>query len=389
MSCTPAITTVSLGRPGLHGMEAKLRAAADNGITSIELFFEDIEALAGNPPLEPHASRAKALLDAVIVTRDLCRKLAITILNLQPLRFYEGLVDRDETERMQRDEIPLWLDMMGVLGTDTLLVASNFLGPDPDTGAPRTTGSRSALEADIRFLADAAAQRSPPIRIAYEAIAWADHVFLWEQAWDLVRAVNRPNMGIVLDTFNMACAAYADPCTSSGTLSDNPSVAAMTLGASLRRLARDVDFSRVFAVQVADGERLDKPLLPGHPFHVAGQPARMSWSRNARLFLCEPYRGGYLPILDIVRCLVGCGWRGPMAFEVFSRTLADPAASAPAHHARRAAQSWDAMCATLSLRSLEPPVRQDHDAKLAEPMHVPMDSGRSKLFQGILGLMFS
>lgn len=400
MTCTPAITTTSLGQPAHHGLESKLKAAADNGITAIELAFDDLEVLAGNPPIEPHSARAKALLDAASVASNLCKTLGITILNLQALQFYEGLVDRQETERLQRDEIPLWLDLIGLVGCDTLVLASNALGPDPETEAARTTGRMSVLKGDLSALADAAAQRSPPVRIAYEATAWGDHVYLWEQAWDLVRAVDRPNLGLALDTFNMACAAYADPCTPSGALSDSLTTAAMTLGSSLRRLARDVDFSRVFAVQVADGERLSTPLTETHPFHVAGRPARMSWSHNARLFPYEPYRGGYLPILDIVRCLVALGWRGPLAFDVSSRTLADPSPSTPVDHARRAAQSWAAMCASLRLAKTAR-VPDEDDEKLAErlraataspldgALHVHSGGRGSRLFQGIRGLMFS
>lgn len=347
MPFTPAITTISLGQSAHHSLESKLCAAARHGVFAVELFFDDLDVLAGCPPLEPHALRAAALMEAARTARDLCRELGVVILNLQPFRFYEGLVDRAESSRLLNQELPLWLDLLDILETDTILVASNFLGPDPKTGAPRTSGDAHLIASDLRELADAAGRRSPPVRIAYEAIAWANHVWLWEQAWDLVRAVDRPNMGLALDTFNLAGATYADPTMPSGTLANSDDTAIVSLGESLGRLADTVDFGRVFVVQIADGERLDRPLLEDHPFYVAGQPTRMSWSRNARLFPCESDRGGYLPILEIVRCFIALGWNGPMPFEVFSRTLSDPNSATPDNHARRAALSWAAMSEAL------------------------------------------
>lgn len=373
MSYIPAITTISLGQPVHHGLETKLLAASRHGILAIELFFDDLEALAGAPPLEPHEDRVVALLDAARTTRHLCRSLGITVLNLQPFRFFEGLLDREETKRLLDRELPLWLDILHVLESDTLLVASNFLGPDPHTGSTRTSGDANLITSDLRDLASVAARASPPVRVAYEAIAWGNHVWLWEQAWDIVRAVNRPNMGLALDTFNIACAAYADPAMPGGFLCGRHDIALASLGASLDRLAKDVDLRRVFVVQIADGERLTEPLLPGHAFHVPSQPNRMSWSRNARLFPCEGDRGGYLPILDIVACFVDLGWKGPMPFEIFSRSLSDPDPQTVEDHAQRAARSWAAM--TIALESTFDRGKSEKAALTFEKPHME-DFGR-------------
>ncbi|GFF50579.1 3-dehydroshikimate dehydratase [Aspergillus udagawae] len=98
---------------------------------------------------------------------------------------------------------------------------------------------------------------------------------------------------------------------------------------------------------MADGERLAEALEPGHPFHIPGQPCRMSWSRNARLLLCEEDRGGYLPVLEILQTVVKMGWTGWLSYEIFSRTLAGPNPKTPEMHAARASRSWSNVTAFL------------------------------------------
>ena len=41
------------------------------------------------------------------------------------------------------------------------------------------------------------------MRIGYEALAWGRHVKDWTTAWDIVRAADRDNLGIVLDSFHI------------------------------------------------------------------------------------------------------------------------------------------------------------------------------------------
>ncbi|KAK8848446.1 xylose isomerase-like protein [Apiospora arundinis] len=353
MYCKPAIATISLGQAGLHDIRDKLREAAACGLGGIELFYDDLEALARllstdtcsivRPPSRHNIQEAARTI------RDLCDDLHLVILNLQPFRFYEGLVDRAETARLQEQVLPLWLEIIQILGTSTILVASNFLGPDPVTGKARThSGRLDVIVDDLRDMADPAALCSPPVRIAYEAIAWGNEINKWEQAWEVVQLVDRPNFGLALDTFNMAAAVFADPTTETGMIEDSAASAQSGMQATLHRMATELDMTKVFVVQIADGERLAEPLRSGHPFYVAGQPPRMSWSRNARLFLCEPERGCYLPVVDVVRLLVEqLGWRGWLSYEVFSRTLADPSPETPATHAARAARSWQNLIAVI------------------------------------------
>ena len=122
------------------------------------------------------------------------------------------------------------------------------------------------------------------------------------------------------------------------------------LKTSLNQLAQTVDVNKVFYVQVVDAERMQQPLIEGHPFYVEGQPSRMSWSRNARLFLFEEDRGGYLPVVDVARAfLKDLGFEGWVSMELFSRTIADPDKTVPKTHAQRGITAWKRLAGELSL----------------------------------------
>ncbi|KAJ5212998.1 hypothetical protein N7449_000167 [Penicillium cf. viridicatum] len=343
MECKPAITTVSLGSCKFHSITDKIDEAARNGFKAIELFIDDLEALARD--ISPVPATLVPSRDSVLAAahqiRHQCDTLEIAILNLQPLRFYEGLVDRKKRNQILDEVLPIWMDALKILGADTILVPSNFLPEDPETGLPQTVGDLDIIVEDLRELATRGAQHEHSIKFAYEALAWGTHVNTWEKSWEIVQAVNRPNLGLALDTFNIAGAIYADPTTEDGRVADT---ADADLSASLGRMASTLDISKLFIVQIADGERLSQPLHTGHPFYVAGQPSRLSWSRNCRLFLCENDRGGFLPVLDILKAILDLGWTGYLAYEVFSRSLADSDHRTPALHAERGKRSWQQLC---------------------------------------------
>jgi len=102
-----------------------------------------------------------------------------------------------------------------------------------------------------------------------------------------------------------------------------------------------------------DAEKLDEPLIKGHPFYAVEQPARMSWSRNCRLFYGEQDRGAYLPVRQILQTIVDTlGYRGWLSAELFNRSMADPAASTPEEHAKRGAAAWTAILKDMA--TLEP-----------------------------------
>lgn len=333
---------MSLGRPGIHSLTDKLEQASKHGFEGIELFYEDLEHFArelSNTSSSDSAPSRNNLLSAARRVRQLCDSLHLTIISLQPFTFYEGLLSRTQHSHLLSQKLPLWLSLAHTLNTTTIQVPSNFL---PST---QTTGDLEIIVSDLRALADLGAQENPPIRFAYEALAWGTHVDTWEASWYIVQRVNRPNFGLCLDTFNIAGRVYADPASPTG----KTATAEADLAASIAQLRRSVDPQKVFYVQVVDGERLSAPLVEGHEFYVPGQPARMSWSRNARLFLGEEDRGGYLPAMEVARAFFDIGFDGWVSMELFSRTLADPDARTPAEHARRGIESWRKLRRELKL----------------------------------------
>ncbi|KAL1983814.1 hypothetical protein VTN96DRAFT_9900 [Rasamsonia emersonii] len=342
MPLRPAIASMSLGRPGVHDLPGKLRQASQYGFEGIEIFFEDIKIFA--------RSNQISILEAASQVQQLCESLRLEVVCLQPFLFYEGLLDRDEHARQVSERLPLWFKIARRLRTDLIQVPSNFLPPDPETGLPRTTGNIDVIVSDLREIADLGLKESPPFRFAYESLAWGNHIDTWEACWDVVCRVDRPNFGICLDTFNIAGRIYADPTSPDGK---NPNADA-DLTVSIARLGHIVDPKKIFFVQVVDGERLSSPLIEGHEFHVPGQPSRMSWSRNARLFAFEEDRGGYLPVVDIARAFFNdVGFRnGWVSLELFSRTLANPDSRTPEEHAKRGIVSWQRLVNALGLEGV-------------------------------------
>ncbi|CAG8126218.1 unnamed protein product [Penicillium olsonii] len=325
----PAIATVSLGAAQLHPIVSKLDAAALNGQQGLELFHDDLAQLAQTLRLQgaedsSHTDRDYEI-DAAHVLRDLCADRDLQVLALQPFRQYEGLRDRAQhAERI--DELKHWAQLCMILGDSVfILIPSSFLDPS------EITDDRDQLAADLAEAADVAF----PVQIAYEALAWGTYINTWEDCWDVIQRANRPNLGICLDTFNIAARIWADPLDPTGR---RPARADQDLQESMTRLVQEIDPDRVLMVQLADGERVD----PQTPFlYTPGLATLLAWSRNARLFPCEEDRGGYLPIREVTEaCIAGLGYTGWVSMEVFSRTLGEDSPTVPGEHASRAARSW-------------------------------------------------
>ncbi|OQD70208.1 hypothetical protein PENDEC_c025G06459 [Penicillium decumbens] len=324
----PAIATVSLGAANLHSITTKIEAAAQNGQQGLELFHDDVAQFAKSLR-SCQCSTARTdrdyEIDAAHAIRRLCAERGLEVLALQPFRQYEGLLDLEQ-HAQRLDELEHWKQLCQILGDDLfILIPSSFLDPS------EITGDRDRLVADLAQAADVAF----PVRIAYEALAWGTYVSTWEDCWDIVQRADRPNLGICLDTFNIAARVWADPTSPTGRL---PLSADQDLQRSMERLVQEVDPDKVMMVQLADGERVD----PQTPFLDApGLPELLAWSRNARLFPFEEERGGYLPIREVAdACLNGLGYTGYVSMEVFSRTTQEAKPSVPNEHAARARRSW-------------------------------------------------
>lgn len=195
-------------------------------------------------------------------------------------------------------------------------------------------------------VADLGLQENPPVRFAYENLAWGTYIDTWDSMWNIIEKVNRPNFGCCLDTFNIAGRVWADPASPTGKTPN----ADEDLRISLEKMCNTIDLKKVFYVQVVDAERMETPLVPGHPFHVDGQPARMSWSRNARLFVYETDRGAYLPVIEVAKAILNdLRFQGWVSMELFSRTLSYPESTIPHSHAQRGITAWKKLKAELDL----------------------------------------
>lgn len=325
---------MSLGRAAVHALPNKLDQAARYGFEGIELYFEDLEYFAYDL-FNTSKPSGEQLLEAARQIRRLCKDRNLTIINLQPFMHYEGL--RDRAQHAKRiEEMKLWIQLAHALGTTIIQVPSSFLPAEQLIA----DDNLDTIVSDLREIADLGLpqhSQQPTISFAYESLAWGTHIDTWEQCWAVVQRVDRPNFGICLDTFNMAARVYADPAAASGRTAN----AEADIAASVARLCGAVDASKVFFVQLVDGERLAEPLVEGHPFYDPLQPARLSWSRNCRLFYGEERLGGYLPVRAIAEAFLnGIGYEGWWSMELFNRCMWDKDPTMPEQLARRGIASW-------------------------------------------------
>ncbi len=239
-----SIATVSMGGT----LEAKLAAVARAGFRAVEIFENDLTFFSGKPK----------------DVRARCQDLGLEIIGLQPLRDFESMPEPMRARNFDRAERKF--DLMEELGTRFLGMCSSVSEDSVD--------DKHRAAADLAELADRAAQRG--FRLGYEALAWGRYVKDWMQAYELVCLADKPNLGIVLDSFHI-CA------------NKNP----------LAPLA-DIPAARIGLVQLSDA--------PG----ILMDP--MSLSRHHR---CFPGQGDH-PVAEFLDCVMKTGYRGPVSLEAFN-----------------------------------------------------------------------
>ncbi|KAH6645508.1 xylose isomerase-like protein [Truncatella angustata] len=352
MPCRLAITSMSLGRCFAgHTFAHKLDMAQAYGYKGIELFYEDLSDIANQLN---NSSTAENELQAADIIRKMCEQRGLSILCLQPFSGYEGLLDRNEhTKRLE--QLKFWFQLAKILDTDIVQIPSSFLP------SSQITEDRDLIVSDLQEVADMGLQENPPIRYVYEALCWGTRIDHWEQSWEVVQAVDRPNFGLCLDTFNIAGRIYADPASPTGKTAN----AEQIVKESISRLLSTIDVRKVFYVQVVDAERLEEPLVEGHQFYNAEQPCRMSWSRNCRLFYGEKEHGAYLPVKEISKAIFhGLGYEGWVSLELFNRRMSDKDAGVPRELASRGAASWARLVQDMNLKVDRPELQDRISASL-------------------------
>lgn len=239
-----SIATVSIS----GALDAKLRAIAAAGFDGAEIFENDL--------LSTHLSAR----DVAKLMGDL--GLACTM--FQPFRDLEGLPEPQRTRAFDRLERKF--DVMAELGTDLLLVCSSC--------SPLAENDRARMIADLHEAGERAGKRG--LRIGYEALAWGRHVNDHRDAWALVRDVDHPALGLVLDSFHSL--ARGIPSSSIG----------------------DIRPEKLFIVQVADAPVLEMDHL--------------SWSRH---FRSMPGQGEF-PLDDWADAIRRIGYEGYWSLEIFN-----------------------------------------------------------------------
>ena len=277
-----SIATVSLS----GNLESKLRAIAEAGFQGVEIFENDL---------------LTASLSAAEVRKRLSY-LGLTCTMFQPFRDFEGMPDTLRPRVFERIERKF--DLMQELGTDLLLVCSNV--------SPAALGERARIVADFRELGERAARRG--LRVGYEALAWGRHVNDHRDAWSIVREVDHPAIGLILDSFHSL--ARAVPIDS----------------------LREIDPARIFIVQLADA-----PMMQMDP---------LSWSRHFRNM---PGQGDFA-LVDYVSVLLERGYAGPLSLEIFNDRFRSISASSVAIDGYRSlAYLYDQVARRLAPR-VAPPV---------------------------------
>lgn len=239
-----SIATVSISGT----LPEKLSAIAAAGYQGVEIFENDLLYYTGTPT----------------DIRNMADELGLKITLFQPFRDFEGGTREQFAANMARAKRKFAL--MHELGCDTMLLCSNV---QADCSA-----DFDQQVADLRALATLAEQEN--IRIGYEALAWGTHVNHWHQAWERVKAVDSPAMGIVLDSFHV-----------------------LSLGDDLSRL-HEVPIDKITFLQLADAPLLKMDVL--------------EWSRH---FRCFPGQGE-LPLVAFASELTRLGYRGPWSLEIFN-----------------------------------------------------------------------
>ncbi|MEY4411583.1 MAG: hypothetical protein RLZ69_1157 [Actinomycetota bacterium] len=239
-----SIATVSIA----GSLREKITAIARAGFDGLEIFENDFVA----SDLSPAAFRS-TLADHGL-TLDL----------YQPFRDFEGVGAEQLAANLERAKGKFAL--MNQLGVDTILACSNV-------GTAVEHNDQLFID-QLGTLAEVAAEFG--VKVAYEALAWGRFVSTYDHAWDLVRSVEHPNLGVCLDSFHI-----------------------LSRGSSLDTIDQ-IPGEKIFFLQLADAPMMSLDVL--------------SWSRHHRLF---PGEGGW-DIPDFVHRVLRAGYTGPLSLEIFN-----------------------------------------------------------------------
>ncbi|KAH7132058.1 3-dehydroshikimate dehydratase [Dendryphion nanum] len=282
----------------------RLDAISAAGFAAIELSFPDI--LSFGAQHLGHDIGPKNYDDLCTIASEIkkeCQKRNLGIMMLQPFSNFEGWKEGSDGRKDAFERARGWIGIMQSCGTDMLQVGST------DTSDEKL--DRKRIVPDLQELADMLAEHN--FRLAYENWCWSTHAPDWKDVWEIVKAVDRPNIGLCLDTFQSGGGEWADPTTKSG-LVEGLSKDELDEGfhKSLENLSNTVPKDKIYLLQISDGYKPPSPLDSG--VDESGTRSRGRWSHDFRPL---PYHGGYLPVVDFTKAVLRTGFRGWFSYEVF------------------------------------------------------------------------
>ncbi|KAJ5263224.1 hypothetical protein N7478_010829 [Penicillium angulare] len=328
------IATLSLGNWRKHTLTPRLEAAAKAGYQWIDLFDECWAAyleehdLPGDQLWEPTPENLRVARHL----GDLVKSLGMRIACTQPLRMIEGIKDPTE-RRATLDLVAKRFPFMRAFDTDLVFMCAN-IRTDSGVTSDLKTVARDLAELGDMAAAYAQADGGKMLKIGYEGLSWATRN-TWSSSWEAVRFANRPNVGLIVDAFNILAVEFADPYNPVGhgriypTLEESLAV----LTGSMASLAATVPGDRIFFFQCGDAE-LVNPLtfLPPDDPSI---PALLPWSRSHRLYPMEESRGAYMPVELVAAAVLATGYKGPLSLEVFNTSLNQGGDDVAGSHADR------------------------------------------------------
>lgn len=298
--------TCSIGCKPEHTLPKKLDAIASAGFTGIELSMPDILAFAseflkkevGPKDWDDLCTAAKAI-------KSQTDAKGLKVMMLQPFANFEGWPEGSPERRDAFDRANGWIRIMQACGTNLLQVGSS------DSPASKIGHDRIRFVQDLRRLASLLSQSG--FRLAYENWCWSTHAPGWKDVWDIVRLVDRPNVGLCLDTFQTAGGEWGDPTTRSGLVEGHTKEELLAkFHRSMRELSETVPADKIYLLQISDAYKPKEPFSKDED--ESGLRPRARWSHDFRPL---PFHGGYLPIVDVAKAVLKTGFRGWFSYEVF------------------------------------------------------------------------
>lgn len=256
----------SIATVSLSGMlPEKLRAIAAAGFDGVEIFENDLLYYEGSPA----------------DVKSICQDLGLEIFLFQPFRDFEGMPRERLTKNLHRAEKKF--ELMHELGVDRMLLCSNVQN--------NCIKDDTVIMDDLYAIAEKAALHN--IKVGYEALAWGAHVNSYRHAWSLVKEIDHPNLGIILDSFHT-----------------------LSIKDDLTELAH-IPKEKIFFVQLADAPLMKMDVL--------------EWSRH---FRCFPGQGQFNLQYFLAPILVA-GYEGPLSLEIFNDEFRAAPTEQTACYARR------------------------------------------------------